>query len=86
MTRVVDFAPEAIRDLDEAFEYLSTQNSAAARKFSQAVRRTFERLSDMPRMGVARQYKNPALEGVRMFPISGFRSYLGLASSTIQKS
>jgi toxin ParE1/3/4 len=76
MSRRVIIDPEADRDIEEEFNYLADRNMDAALRFLQATTDTFEKLAEMPGMGSLRQFKNPKLAGVRMWPIKGFENYL----------
>lgn len=49
---------------------------ATARRFLRALQRTCEALCDDPGLGSPRFFGNPALEGLRVWPISGFRRQL----------
>ena len=44
--------------------------------FIDAVERAFERLAAMPEIGPVRQFRNPRLLGIRMWPVLAFRNYL----------
>jgi toxin ParE1/3/4 len=65
----VDKRPQAIRDLADIAVYL-------AFRFLDAAEASFKQLTAMPAMGVARTYRDPELDGVRMWRIAGFDSYL----------
>jgi len=68
--------PEADQDIEDEFNYLADHNTEAAFRFLKALDTTFEALAEMPRMGSPRQFKNPQLVGVRMWPIQGFPNLL----------
>jgi toxin ParE1/3/4 len=44
--------------------------------FVEAVNAAYGRLADMPGIGVSREYSNPRLKGMRMWPVPGFEKYL----------
>lgn len=66
----------AERDLAEQVEHIAVEQPAAARRYLLAVERAFDRLLDMPEMGVRRAFKNPKLEGIRLWPVPGFTNFL----------
>lgn len=68
--------PQAEIDIDEIITYLLETNPQAATKFLAELRQTFTLLSDNPLIGVKRQYRLPALEGIRLFPLKKYSSYL----------
>jgi toxin ParE1/3/4 len=73
----VDKRPQAIRDLADIAVYLAEERSDdLAFRFLDAAEASFKQLTAMPAMGVARKYRDPELEGVRMWRIAGFDSYL----------
>jgi len=66
----------AERDVLEHFEYLLTESPEAALRFVDAVEAAFERLADMPLIGVSRPFAKPGLEDLRMWPIPDFEKFL----------
>ena len=75
---LVERRPQAIRDLADIAVYLAEEsgNHDAAYSFLAAAEASFEQLAAMPAMGVAREYLDWALAGVRMWRIAGFENYL----------
>jgi toxin ParE1/3/4 len=63
-------------DLFESTAYIQSNNPAAAQRFVQAVRDTFERLADYPEMGRRYQTTHPRLQELRIWRVSGFENYL----------
>jgi toxin ParE1/3/4 len=63
-------------DLTEHVLHLLDENPAAAARFVDAIEAAFERLSEMPSLGVRRAFRNPRLRGMRMWPVPGFEKYL----------
>jgi toxin ParE1/3/4 len=63
-------------DLTEHVTYLARNRASAALRFIAAVEQAFERLAAMPEIGPVRQFRNPRLLGIRMWPVPGFRNYL----------
>ena len=74
----VDKRPQAIRDLSDIAFYLAEEAGSdnLAFRFLDAAEASFEQLAAMPAMGVSRKYRDPELEGIRMWRIVGFDSYL----------
>ena len=74
----VDKRPQAIRDLADIAVYLAEESGSddLAFRFLDAAEASFAKLAAMPAMGVAREFRDPELEGVRMWRITGFDSYL----------
>jgi toxin ParE1/3/4 len=64
--------PQALIDVDEQARWIADDNPDAARRFRKAVEQTLEVLAAMPGMGVGRRYRDPALAGLRMHPVTGF--------------
>jgi toxin ParE1/3/4 len=77
VTRRVVRKPRARRDLLEHFVYIGENASVEeAERFLRAADAAFEQLAKRPAMGARRDYRNPRLTGLRMWPISGFEKYL----------
>jgi toxin ParE1/3/4 len=76
MKRRVDRRPQAKLDLIELGSYIAEDNPDAAERFLQAAEASFRQLANMPEMGSPRQFKNPSLAGLRMWPVKGFRNHL----------
>ena len=75
--RKVHLSPQADQDIDKQFAYLAKQASIdVALRLLEATQEAFQTLEQMPEMGVKRDFRNPALKGVRMWPIKGFQHYL----------
>lgn len=68
--------PQAELDIDEIITYLLETNPQSATKFVMELRQAFALLSGNPRIGAKRQYRLPALEGIRLFPLKKYSSYL----------
>jgi toxin ParE1/3/4 len=45
-------------------------------RFLEAVEKAYKRLAEMPGLGVLRDYGNPALSGMRVWPVPKFPKYL----------
>jgi toxin ParE1/3/4 len=68
--------PAAERDLADMADYLAERSLRAAIRFSHAVAETFKQLASMPEMGSLREYSHPALAGIRVWRVRGFKKYL----------
>lgn len=68
--------PRAKHDLIEQALYIARQDPDAADRFLNALEQAFDTLANMPEMGALRHLDNPALEGIRMWPIKGFEKHL----------
>jgi len=55
---------------------LGEQNFDAAQRFVIAVDQDLKQLAAMPGRGAMREFENPALAGIRSWPVSGFQNYL----------
>jgi toxin ParE1/3/4 len=64
-----DIAEQAAWDLREG-------GAALGDRYLAAVQRTSGRLLASPGLGPSREYLNPRLEGLRMFPVRGFEKHL----------
>jgi toxin ParE1/3/4 len=76
--RIVEKRPQALRDLSDIAVYLAEENGNddVAFRFLAAAEASFKHLAVTPEMGVAREYFDPVLAGVRMLRIAGFDNYL----------
>ena len=74
----VELRPQAVQDLSDIATYLavvSTSDRTAAR-FLAAAESSFESLVEMPLLGVAREFADSGLEGIRMWLVESFEDYL----------
>ena len=76
MSREIVVHDEALFDVIDHAYYLAEESMEISERFRSAMRETVEQLALMPGMGSRREYRNPRLAGMRMWPVSGFRSYL----------
>jgi toxin ParE1/3/4 len=75
MARVYQRA-KARRDLVEHFVHLAeTAGLDTAERFLDNARSSFEALAEQPMIGAPIQPRNPALAGMRKWPVRSFRSY-----------
>ncbi len=76
MTNRVEIRPRADQDLDHHFAYIAEHNAPAAERFLLAAKETLERLAAMPELGGVCESLDPRLTGIRVWQVSGFKSYL----------
>jgi toxin ParE1/3/4 len=82
MSRVIRKLPDARRDLVEIADYLAPDDLAPADRFLEAADQTFEFLASMSEIGSQWESENPALAGLRVWPVRGFKKYLVFYRST----
>jgi toxin ParE1/3/4 len=69
--------PIADRDIErEAINIADYGGVEASLRFYEACDRAFLLLSTQPRMGIAQDFGNPILAGMRMWRLKGFEEYL----------
>ena len=70
--------PRAQDDILRQFRwYLVEQDAAdAAFRFVESVEASVEQLVRMPNMGAPREIRNPALKGLRLWPVKDFDEFL----------
>ena len=76
MSREILLHETARLDINDIADYIARDSLAAADRFVDAVGDAFERLAEMPGMGVRREFNNPRLAGMRMWPVTGFSKHL----------
>jgi len=67
---------DARRDLLKHFVYIAGHSIAAARRFGRAAEKAMDQLAHMPGLGGLWESDNPALAGLRVWPIPKFANYL----------
>jgi toxin ParE1/3/4 len=72
MSRKIIVHDEARLDVIEIAFYIAEDSLDASDRFVEAVGTAFGHLVDMPGIGVRREYSNPKLKGMRMWPVPGF--------------
>ncbi len=65
-----------LEDLINLSARIAEDDLAAADCFLDAVADSFERLTQMPYIGVERRFTNPQLSGVRMWFVKGYEKHL----------
>ena len=70
--------PRAREDILRQFRWYLVEQDApdAALRFVDAVDESVEQLLRMPNMGAPRKLKNPALKGLRFWPVKDFDEFL----------
>ena len=69
--------PAARADLAEQVAFLVEQGGCdLGGRFIRAVQTTFELLVAAPRLGKARRFRNPMLQGIRSWPMDSFSHHL----------
>ena len=77
MSQEIVESDEAIKDAIDTADYIAAQrNLNASDEFLAAVKEGYRLLALMPSAGSLRDYGNPALTGMRMWPVPRFRNYL----------
>ncbi len=75
--RTVSKHPRAVQDLREIAVYLTEHGSeATGLRFVEHAAKTFEDLCEHPHKGRARPWRSEDLEGLRSYPIRGFKNWL----------
>jgi toxin ParE1/3/4 len=76
VTRRFVILPAARADLLEQFGYLTQSSLDAASRILAAAETAFERLAEMPGLGVNRPMKDSRLASLRQWPVPGIRNHL----------
>lgn len=76
MTRSVIIHRHADDDIAQSAEWIAKDSPEQAAAYVVAVMQTIRRLAEHPGAGAPYSTLDPALVGLRRFPVSGFRSYL----------
>ena len=76
MNRYIIVQPAAQRDLENIGDYLAQRSMTAADRFSYRAAESFDILLSNPTLGSSFDFPNPALRGLRAWPMKGFRKYL----------
>jgi toxin ParE1/3/4 len=75
MARVL-VRPQAEEEVDAIVATIARDNLDTAVRFYDRVQESFEFLADWPQAGTRRRTRDPALRGLRSYPIRGYRTYL----------
>lgn len=76
MTRKLIKREQAKRDLIDMADVIAQDNLDAAERFLDAAQAAFRFLARTPGAGATREYSDPTLKDLRMWPIKGFEKYL----------
>lgn len=77
MSREIVESEEAINDVINTADYIAAQrNLNASDEFLAAVKEGYQLLAMMPGAGSLRDYGNPVLAGMRVWPVPRFRNHL----------
>lgn len=76
MGKQITIRPRASQDLDVHFTYIAQSNAKAALRFFDAARLTIAQIARMPGIGVVYPTQSGALQGLRKWPVKGFRQYM----------
>jgi toxin ParE1/3/4 len=76
MTRKLVKREQAKRDLIGLADYIAHDNLDAAERFLDAANAAIRFLARTPGAGAKREYLNPALDGLRMWPVKSFEKHL----------
>ena len=76
MSLPVIVTPKARQDVFEIADYIATQSFEAAMRFIDQAEASFERLSQMPKIGTVCPVKQPETVGIRVWPVAGFPNHL----------
>lgn len=68
--------PIVIQDLIEQATFIAADNLEAAEQFLVAAEATFQQLGQLPGIGRLSIFSNPLLQGIRQYPIKGFKNHL----------
>lgn len=75
-TRIERHSAVVEQDLADIYAFIAQHDPAAAERVLDAVETTFRQLSQHPDCGVPYPTRNRKLQGLRMFPVTGFHNYL----------
>ena len=75
-TRIKRHSAVVEQDLPDIYAFIAQHDPAAAERVLDAVEATFRQLTQQPDCGVPYPTRNRKLQGLRMFPVTGFHNYL----------
>src|SRR5258708_3671113 len=76
MRRILDIHAAAAQDLEECARYIRKGSPRFATRFVRSAKATCRTLLRFPKMGSSFDSTNPMLDGLLVFPVKGFASYL----------
>jgi toxin ParE1/3/4 len=74
--RGIFFHQKALEDIEEITCFIAEDSPQAAQTFREILEHTCELLAEIPDMGTARNFTNPLLTDVRLWPLKRFDKYL----------
>ncbi|MBI5094031.1 MAG: type II toxin-antitoxin system RelE/ParE family toxin [Candidatus Hydrogenedentes bacterium] len=74
----------AKRDIIELADYIARDSLEAAEQFIVAVVAAFRFLTQTPGAGARRDYLDPSLTGLRIWPVRGFEKHLVFYRETVE--
>ena len=75
MDPVLIIRPQVYQDLDEIAAWIQRDSDPIAIRFLDSADESFASLAGMPGIGSPYPTKNPRLQGLRCFPVKGFRNH-----------
>jgi len=76
MSRKIIVHREARSDVIDIAYFIAEDSLDAASRFATALDAAYRRLAFLPSIGAIREYNNPSLAGMRMWPLPEFPKYL----------
>ncbi len=76
MARRIFKRPQAIRDIEDCFVYIATENLDAGLRFLTAIETDLMRLAEFPELGTKRKFRDRRFQHIRMWRVEKYESYL----------
>ncbi len=74
--RIVQFHRKALEDIEEIAYFIAEDSPQAAQAFHEMLEQTCALIAEMPDIGIARNFENPLLRDIRLWPLKRFEKYL----------
>ena len=74
--RVIFFHQKALEDIEEITCFIAEDSPQAAQTFREMLEHACELLAEMPDIGTARNFTNPLLTDIRLWPLKRYEKYL----------
>lgn len=68
--------PLAYLELDDQVQYFAQFSESTTRRLIEACEQAIDKLAEMPELGSPCQFSNPRLQGLRVWPVRGFKKHL----------
>jgi toxin ParE1/3/4 len=78
----VILTPQAREDIKQIATYINEDSPQSSMALRQTLENIYELLLELPEIGTARNFHNPEMKGLRMWPVRGFDKYLIFYRST----